>query len=279
MKKFKDKLINQSLKTKWMLTVGITIFISFAVISIILYVALQTWLLNNEEKNALRTVDDVTTFFSSQGGSVTIQEIQNNTSLMKAILNQEQTVRIFNLDGIEILRINDATTAAKIPNNYEKLLAAEITEQTVNGKHTFVVNKIVQIGPFQGIMQLIHPLTTFDAMMKYIITTMCIVGLGALIFSVSISYYLANILMRPLVQLRDAMQTVRDKGFEEQSMLNYSANDEIGDLLTIYRSMMNELEISFTQQQQFVSDASHELRTPIQVLEGHLSLIKRFGKR
>lgn len=41
---------------------------------------------------------------------------------------------------------------------------------------------------------------------------------------------------------------------------------------------MNELEISFTKQQQFVADASHELRTPIQVIEGHLSLIKRWGK-
>ena len=42
--------------------------------------------------------------------------------------------------------------------------------------------------------------------------------------------------------------------------------------------MMNELEVSFHKQQQFVSDASHELRTPIQAIEGHLSLIKRWGK-
>ena len=41
---------------------------------------------------------------------------------------------------------------------------------------------------------------------------------------------------------------------------------------------MNELEISFTKQQQFIADASHELRTPIQVIEGHLSLLKRWGK-
>ena len=29
-------------------------------------------------------------------GSVTIQEFQKNTGLMKAIINQDQTVRIFN---------------------------------------------------------------------------------------------------------------------------------------------------------------------------------------
>lgn len=278
MNSIKQRMLNQSMKTKWTFATGITIFFSFAVITIILYVALQTWLINNEEKNALRTVDDVTTFFEMQGATVTIQQIQHNKGLMKAILTQEQTVRIFNLDGIEILRINDVSVAANIPSTVDELLSPQITEQEIDGTHAFVVNKIVHIGPFQGIMQLVHPLTTFDAMMKYMMTTMLIVGLGALLFSVSISYYLAKLLMKPLVGLRDSMEAVRKKGFEEQLNLHYTADDEIGDLLRIYRSMINELEMAFMQQQQFVSDASHELRTPIQVVEGHLSLIKRWGK-
>ena len=64
MNKLRHKIMNLSLKMKWTFAVGVTIFISYAVISIILYFALQTWLLNNEEKNALRTVDDLTTFFA-----------------------------------------------------------------------------------------------------------------------------------------------------------------------------------------------------------------------
>ena len=279
MNSIKQRALNQSLKTKWTFATGITIFLSYAVITIILYVALQTWLINNEEKNALRTVDDVTTFFEMQGATVTIQQIQRNKGLMKAILTQEQTVRIFNLDGIEILRINDVSGAVEISSTVDELLSPQVTEQEIDGTHAFIVNKIVHIGPFQGIMQLVHPLTTFDAMMKYLMTTMLIIGLGALLFSVSISYYLANLLMKPIVGLRDSMEAVRKNGFEEQQLnLHYTADDEIGDLLRIYRSMMNELEMAFTQQQQFVSDASHELRTPIQVLEGHLSLIKRWGK-
>lgn len=50
MKRIKEKAINASLKSKWMLAVGATIFISYALISVVLYVALQTWLLHNEEK-------------------------------------------------------------------------------------------------------------------------------------------------------------------------------------------------------------------------------------
>lgn len=277
MKRLKDKALNASLKSKWMLAVGATIFVSYTLISVVLYVALQTWLLNNEEKNAVRTVDDMTSFFEAQSSTVTIQKLQNNSALMKAILTQEQTVRIFNFDGIEVIRINDVTALAEFPKN-ESNFTTNIDRQTIEGTDAFVVHQLVQIGPFQGIMQLIHPLSTFQSMMKYILTTIIIVGAGALLFSVSISYYLANVLMKPLVQLRDAMNLVRNNGFNAQPEFHYKADDEIGDLLHMYRALMNELEISFTQQQQFVADASHELRTPIQVIEGHLSLLARWGK-
>ena len=277
MKRILEKARKASLKSKWMLAVGATIFISYALISVVLYVALQTWLINNEEKNAVRTVEDMISFFEAQRSTVTIQKLQNNNALMKAILTQEQTVRIFNGDGIEVMRINDVTPVAQFPQN-EWHQGVVMDRQTIDGVDAFVVHQFVQIGAFQGGMQLIHPLATFQSMMKYILTTIIIVGAGALLFSVSISYYLANVLMKPLIQLRDAMNLVRYNGFNAQPEFRYKADDEIGDLLEMYRTLMNELEVSFTQQQQFVADASHELRTPIQVIEGHLSLLARWGK-
>lgn len=278
MKFLKEKLGSRSLKTKWIMAVGVTIFVSYALISIVMYIALQTWLIHNEEKNALRTVDDMTSFFEAQGNTVTIQKLQNNTALMKAILTQEQTVRIFNLDGIEVIRINDVSPVAQFPKGNQDFFSTIIDKQSIDGTESYVMHRAVQIGQFHGVMQLIHPLTTFQSMMNYILTTICIVGFGALLFSVSISYYLVNVLMKPLIQLRDAMEFVKNNGFKAQPKFDYVAKDEIGDLLHMYRMLMNELEISFTKQEQFVADASHELRTPIQVIEGHLSLIKRWGK-
>lgn len=267
--------MNQSLKMKWMLTTGLTIFISYAAICIVIYMALHAWLLSDEKNNAERTVEDLSSLFATQGFAVTIQDLQKQTGLMKAILNQDQTVRLYDLNGDEILQINNQTTAATLPLELDGL---QTEQQMIDRTDVFVSHQIVQVGPLPLIVQLIHPLTSFQTMMKYILITMCILGVGGVVFAAAISYYASTLLIRPLQDLRNSMLAVKDNGFESKVDFTYTAQDEIGDLLVIYEEMLTQLETAFKRQQQFVSDASHELRTPVQSLEGHLSLMKRWGK-
>ena len=42
--------------------------------------------------------------------------------------------------------------------------------------------------------------------------------------------------------------------------------------------MIDRLQDAFGRQAQFVSDASHELRTPIAVIQGYADLLDRWGK-
>lgn len=278
MKKFQYYVSNQSLKGKWALTSAVVIFISFAVICSVLYIAIHSWLLNEQEQSVKRTMDDLTVFFESQGNFLTIHDIQSNKGLMNSIVDKNQTVRILNQDKVEILRINDSTKIMpSLPDNLPNHGYA-ISKEKVESVDTFLATSSIRIGPFSGYIQLTHPLTSFVSLMRYILTAMSIMGLGALIASAGIGYFLATTLLKPLDDLRLEMTEVAEQGFTAPIKLQYDAKDEIGDLLSVYRSMMGELEQSFLSQQQFISDASHELRTPVQVVEGHLSLIKRWGK-
>lgn len=276
MNKIQKLWYNQSLKRKWAFTSSAVIFVSYAMICIVIFLALKTWLLNNEEGVVNRTVDDLLVFIESQGSNLTIQDIQHNTGLMNSIVKQDQTVRIYNLDGIEVLRINDTVDSIPVvmKDNFERTVLKEKMDNT----EILVANDYVQIGRFKGYLQVAYPLTSYYAMLSYVLTAMLIGGLGALLLSASIGYGLAHILMRPIHDLRNSMMKVKENGFEGSVDLIYTSNDEIGELLGIYNAMMSELQIAFTQQQQFVSDASHELRTPVQAIEGHLSMLKRWGK-
>jgi signal transduction histidine kinase len=56
------------------------------------------------------------------------------------------------------------------------------------------------------------------------------------------------------------------------------SHDELKDLAETFNDMLNRIEASYEQQNRFVSDASHELRTPISVVQGYANLLSRWGK-
>ena len=56
------------------------------------------------------------------------------------------------------------------------------------------------------------------------------------------------------------------------------AKSELKDLAMVINSMLDRIEVSYNSQKQFVSDASHELRTPIAVIQGYVGMLQRWGK-
>ncbi len=53
--------------------------------------------------------------------------------------------------------------------------------------------------------------------------------------------------------------------------------NELKDLAATINCMLDRIELSYESQKQFVSDASHELRTPIAVIQGYASMLERWG--
>lgn len=255
-----------TLKQKWALTAGLLIVATYAVVCIVLYGFVYNWLLTEERAKAERTLVDVTSYIND---GLSIEELRRQRGMLTTIIDQQETVRIFNQDGLEVVRINDKSSAQP--------LELAFVERVVDGERAFVTTLPIQVGMMQGYIQLVHPLTQFLAMMRYLLTAMLLAGVIALIIAVAGGYYLAGFFMRPVLTLRDAMREVAETGFEKRTAL-VARDDEIGELIVVYEQMIAELEAAFLQQHQFVSDASHELRTPLHAVEGHLSLLKRWGK-
>ncbi len=100
----------------------------------------------------------------------------------------------------------------------------------------------------------------------------------ALVVSALIGFILSRLVVKPLQKMENSIKSIQQKGFTER-MVALHSQDEIGRLTSIFNQMMEQLEHSFNKQKQFIEDASHELRTPITALEGHLSLLNRWGKK
>ncbi len=58
-----------------------------------------------------------------------------------------------------------------------------------------------------------------------------------------------------------------------------SSQNELKDLALAINDMLNRINDSYQSQVRFVSDASHELRTPISVIQGYINLLEPLGQK
>ena len=96
----------------------------------------------------------------------------------------------------------------------------------------------------------------------------------ALALSLLIAGWLARSLLGPIGELRRGMAQVAEGELNPDVRIPPSRPDEIGDLHRSFRSMTAQLAELDRLKAEFVSVASHELKTPLSVIRGYSALLR-----
>ncbi|MBR2719436.1 MAG: HAMP domain-containing histidine kinase [Clostridia bacterium] len=83
--------------------------------------------------------------------------------------------------------------------------------------------------------------------------------------------------LAPIRDMTDMAATLSASNLSNRINLEGTKN-ELKDLAGVINTMLDRIERSYNSQKQFVSDASHELRTPIAVIQGYTNMLQRWGK-
>lgn len=96
----------------------------------------------------------------------------------------------------------------------------------------------------------------------------------ALVIALLIGTWTGRNLLRPVVELQRGMARVAEGDFEPGLPISSHREDEIGDLARSFSLMAEDLAALDRMKAEFVSVASHELKTPLSVIRGYVSLLR-----
>jgi two-component system sensor histidine kinase ArlS len=275
MKTIKTRL--SQLPIQWKLIIGSCLLLCFLFISfnIVQYFVINHWLLKQEERIIQNDMEELQIYFSEKKSDLTAAQIQDSRNFITNINKRNQMIRIIDQNGQSILTVTDDLKEAWVtPKNVDRNELISLWHVT---DHLLVMRSPIVTSQFSGTIEIVENLENFDKISDLLLLIMLVGGIGALILSGIGGIILTRQFLKPIQSITDTMRNIKTKGLHERVMI-INNRDEISKLAIMFNEMMDQLQLAFQQQQQFVEDASHELRTPIAILEGHLSLLNRWGK-
>ena len=130
----------------------------------------------------------------------------------------------------------------------------------------------LQIGGRTYHFHFLRTITFEKKFIRYLLLTLFAISIVGLSLAIWAGHVMGRKILSPL---RNVTETAREisAGNLSRRLTVEEAGDEVHELSVTF----NNTDISFTQQQKFIADASHELRTPITVIRGYAELIESYG--
>jgi heavy metal sensor kinase len=109
-----------------------------------------------------------------------------------------------------------------------------------------------------------------DQALHGLVRTLAIADALALAVAAGGGIFLARRALQPVDKIAETAQEIGETDLSRR--INVNTKDELGRLAATLNAMIGRLEKAFQRQKQFTSDASHELRAPLAVIEAESSL-------
>ncbi|BBH20774.1 hypothetical protein Back11_21190 [Paenibacillus baekrokdamisoli] len=246
----------------------VTLFLAYAGTQ---YLILNQWTMKQEQQTIQKSVDEIKLYFQDKS----ISDMPSTKSFLTKLNQKNQMIRILDHHGIPILTVTE---------DFEEKWVTPVTvkEEKIERKwhvedHFLLARSPLKSGDFTGTLEIAINLENFEKLNKLMISVMAIGGLIGVVLCFLGGIILARQFVKPITALSETIDKIKHHGLTERVVFAENG-DELSRLSQMFNEMMDRLELSFHQQKQFVEDASHELRTPIAIIEGHLAMLNRWGK-
>ncbi len=129
---------------------------------------------------------------------------------------------------------------------------------------------IMEAGTFKGTIILYNSIEELSQPLKRVYEIIWISSIFVIIFSCIVIYYFSQkIIIKPLAEINSVARKISTGDVDKRVYLK--SNDEIGELAQSFNFMADSIEKNEKNRREFISNVSHEIRSPITSIKGFIS--------
>ncbi len=148
----------------------------------------------------------------------------------------------------------------------------------LHGTPFLIQNELLASGRTALVVRVGEPLDQLNRAFGETRQTIAGILIATVIAVVALSLVLASQATNPINQLALAMREIGSDRLNRRLRWK-NRPDEIGRLAATFDDLLARLEESFARERQFISDASHELKTPLTSINANAQMLARWGDR
>lgn len=226
------------------------------------------------ELDQLTTHADTLTETIGKNSSVSQEEMRE---LLTAYLPTNGMIRVIDENEKEVVNQRKPNQDENLPIEYTTTEKREVI--SFNQMDIAVVTKPIiwqngEIVTIQVSDRLIHMNETMQTLRYVLFFSSAIILIPTIIASILLSRFLLN----PIQKLKETMQTNISKKDWKKIDIENRSKDELYEMEVTFNEMIDSLKENYEKQEIFVSNASHELKTPIQIIKSYAQLLSRRGE-
>src|SRR5699024_8717237 len=190
--------------------------------------------------------------------------------LLQAFLPSNGMIRVVDSDGEELIpTITKNHSYRQLNVEYSESENQQIIDSPSGEKVATISKPIIWEDGSVVTLQLSNYLLSMEDTMQTLFYVLLVASLLILIPAIIASNVLSRFILAPIKELIGAMNANMQPGNWKTIDTNRRSRDEIYEMETTFNDMTRQLQENFEKQEVFVSDASHELKTPIAIIKSY----------
>lgn len=261
------------LRSKIHLYSSVLFAILLIAVNLSVYILFDRMSVGNEVKRAEAEAESIVQGIQRSAGSIPPDD------LLRAYAPLDGMLRIVKPDGTSSPPVTTSEESKLSEMKYAYVTERKTDRLSVEGiGYAWVSIPVIWPDGEVVNVQLTESMAETESRLGVLRTVLIGVTLIALIPAVLSSRMLADRVARPIASMTGTMKDILRSGRFKRLSLVGPSKDELKEMGETFNRMMDMLESSFERQERFVSDASHELKTPLTIIESYASLLQRRGR-